>query len=333
MTYLSSESRKKIVEHSGGKFLKVNYDHFQFFDGDQLLANVFSFILGLVMMKSHDDESIERLNENEGWFRCPASMIQQALWTGKDSQQRTIRELISRKIIAVSNRSGNVMWIRFNIDCLDDIDALIESTAKPHSKIRVLQSRVLNTAKPQAERCKAALPCNKNLNKHLKESSRPSPSGDSDSTLFSDSKNGSIDNPPSNFHSTLAEQIYSKVEKRIPRRIKISMWVSELVKLEQFIIKSSKVLSKKAQKIMKEEIGYHLLHLDSERQPQAYSPKSMLERWPQITIANRIRREAEGIETEHAMSFEDEQAPKETKWTTRIISDEEWNKMQKESAK
>ena len=168
---------------------------------------------------------------------------------------------------------------------------------------------------------------------NTKESSRPSPSGDSDSTLFFDSKTESIGNTPSNFHSTLAEQIYSKVEKRIPRRIKISMWVSELVKLEQFIIKSSKVPSKKAQRIMKEEISFHLLHLDSERQPQAYSPKSMLERWPQITIANRIRRDQEGIETEHAMSFEDDNAPKETKWTTRIISDEEWNKMQKESSK
>lgn len=284
-TYINDEL--DIIErHAGGQFLQVNMDHMKYLEGDQLVINVLAYVLNLLRMKINNETDKALLIKNDNWFVCPAALIQEKLCIGKDSQIRAVKRLEEKELLHLSKRRGNVLWVKVNTATLQKIQQII----------RVLDSRSQSSGKPKSRVLESRSPIyTKNLSKNLTESSRSTPLGVSDSPppFFPETKEGKV-NCPSAFHAQLANTIFSKVESKLQKRIKLSSWQTDLVLLEQYIVKSTGLPLDKARKVMKKEIEYHLLHLDCDRQPEALAPSGMLKKWRCIVKANKINRQQEG---------------------------------------
>lgn len=168
-----------ILRFAGAHYLKVHLRMIQYLEGDGSAAVVISYMINQLTMKLQFEPSLNNLQENDMWFKCPIKEMMENLNMKKDKIQRILSDLVDKNLIERKRLPGNAphygnfLWVRVNqkkIELIDNGAQLRESrtTSDPQlNEVRETPTR-MKCGKPPVPIYKR-----KNLNRTSKELDPP----------------------------------------------------------------------------------------------------------------------------------------------------------------
>src|SRR5688500_16456269 len=110
-----------IREASGDYFMPVRNNFFESFQGDWGMVIVLAKILNILSMIEKCKGDREKMIRHEMWFPCPVKRLKKELVANENRLTRIIKKLESCGVVETEHRTGNIQWVRINIEGLDKV--------------------------------------------------------------------------------------------------------------------------------------------------------------------------------------------------------------------